>query len=95
MSTMDQRQICAIHEAGHVVMRRYHGLFTPCFVVWEDGTGVTAPDGRLALNFKVQLDVTLGGMVAEELYFGRARDPEACEIESVLADLVNGDIDFD
>lgn len=65
---MNQIEICAHHESGHVVMRLHHGLTTPMVVVFPDGSGIVAPTGMLIHDLSIQLDITLGGAIAEEIF---------------------------
>lgn len=92
---MDQMVIAAHHEAGHVVIRNFRGLVTPSFVIYEHGTGFTAPSGGIVTDLDVQLDVSLAGTVAEDLLLGRAVPPSARDVEDSIAWLAEGDFDED
>lgn len=71
------RQITAIHEAGHAVMRHMRGLL-PTDIKVGDGDGFCAPSGEL-ISAEDDLLVALGGPAAELIYLHWENETDAIE----------------
>lgn len=88
-------RIAAIHEAGHVVMRHHHGLDTLAVVIYSDGTGSTGPGGGTIDSVETQLDVTLGGPIAEGLAGGPDATPTPESLREIVSDIEFGEPSYD
>lgn len=83
LDNKDQCHIGAIHEAGHVVLGLVNNIKTVRFEYYADGRGLTEYLPQVIVDYRVELDLSLGGVVAEELFTGLKGNFEVNLLEEV------------